>query len=264
MIKLSIETGNAAFEDGYKELEAARIIAEAANKVENEQFDFKLYDINGNVVGRLMETFVEIGDPLELEPGENYITLEIDTGNAAFEDSGKGYECARILREAAAKLRDGDLGFKLRDVNGNSVGKVEEVVGNVANDAVTTGERVALLVGSLEHGFAVQSILAESDAEDAVVRLLADGKLAEAIHIVDPSKDDSDYAEYEADPDGELVVIFGTLGSGIEAFGPYSDHGVAVEFADKHRDEYDAPYEIFDVSVEPALQASGDSGFEPN
>lgn len=125
MIKLVINTANAAFRDEVKGFEVARIIQEAADKMENGQFDIKLYDINGNVVGSCAET----DKPFKLEPGENYITLEMDTDNAAFEGNGKDFECARVLREASAKIRDGEMSFKLRDVNGNTVGKVEEVDG---------------------------------------------------------------------------------------------------------------------------------------
>ena len=123
MIKLFIHTDNAAFEDGYKELEAARIITEAADKVKGGQFEVKLYDINGNAVGRLTETDVPLN---ELEPRENDIVLEIKTDNAAFEDDDKGWECARILSEAARKLREGETGFSLRDINGNTVGRLEQ------------------------------------------------------------------------------------------------------------------------------------------
>lgn len=122
-IRLAIELGNAAFED--KEEEVARIISEAAAKVADGRSDFKLFDVNGNSVGRLTENDA----PLDLESGEKYVVLEMDTDNAAFEDEGKGYEAARIMRVAADKIRSGDLDFKLHDVNGNTVGKVEEVGG---------------------------------------------------------------------------------------------------------------------------------------
>ena len=54
-------------------------------------------------------------------------TLNIDTGNAAFEGSGLGNEVSRILRELAAHLEDMDatelpLEARLRDINGNTVG----------------------------------------------------------------------------------------------------------------------------------------------
>lgn len=331
MIKIIIATSNAAFDDGYKELESSRIVSEAADKVESDQFDFKLRDINGNTVGRLEET----DDEPDLEPGSNYIVLGIATDNAAFEDNGKGRECARILREAATKMRDGDLDFKLRDINGNTVGRVEEVAGEVQSEAkaeTKTSRKFALLVGSMKEGFVVQSILDEANAQEAVSRakgadttssktavslpltdaqvdkmlraripggseashwflpheqpkglanvrdvvramhsaapqpqphLLADWKLAEAIEIIDPSQHD---AAFEADPDGELVVIFGTLSAGLEAYGPFGDHGAAVEFADNYLETYDTQYEIFHdlKAVENALAKDGSAeGCEP-
>lgn len=60
------------------------------------------------------------------------LSLYIDCDNAAFEGSGCGEEVARILRRLADEqegharsvltLCDGD---KLRDVNGNTVGRVK-------------------------------------------------------------------------------------------------------------------------------------------
>lgn len=55
------------------------------------------------------------------------LRIEIDTGNAAFEDSPWS-ECARILRQLADDMeRNGGVPFNLRDINGNRVGKAEVV-----------------------------------------------------------------------------------------------------------------------------------------
>jgi hypothetical protein len=56
------------------------------------------------------------------------VTLSIDTGNDAFVDRSKE-EVARILRDAANKVEEGPgilVGHVcvLRDINGNTVGKV--------------------------------------------------------------------------------------------------------------------------------------------
>ena len=59
------------------------------------------------------------------------IVIEMD--NAAFADAGAHIESARILRAAASRIEAGDLGeeegmdgyFPLKDLNGNTVGKVE-------------------------------------------------------------------------------------------------------------------------------------------
>lgn len=54
--------------------------------------------------------------------------LEIDMGNAAFEDDPG--ELARILREVADKVENGVIEgdeFVLRDLNGNHVGQMDVV-----------------------------------------------------------------------------------------------------------------------------------------
>lgn len=54
MFKLRIETGNAAFDDGNLAPEIARILREAAKRIEEYGFathEHALRDINGNTVG---------------------------------------------------------------------------------------------------------------------------------------------------------------------------------------------------------------------
>lgn len=51
------------------------------------------------------------------------ITIEFDTGNAAFE-GGNG-ERRRILTEVVRKISEGQTDFKIMDFNGNTVGKCE-------------------------------------------------------------------------------------------------------------------------------------------
>lgn len=51
--------------------------------------------------------------------------LEIETGNAAFDDEGAAYEIARILRALADRIENGDSAGSVRDVNGNKVGHFE-------------------------------------------------------------------------------------------------------------------------------------------
>ena len=55
------------------------------------------------------------------------IIFDIDTDNASMDDDlSKAEEITRILREAAKKIGDqGSSGYKLFDVNGNSIGTVE-------------------------------------------------------------------------------------------------------------------------------------------
>ena len=59
MLTIEIETGNEAFADGNEAAELARILREAARKIENGHTEFKLRDYNGNRVGYC-----------EYEPGE--------------------------------------------------------------------------------------------------------------------------------------------------------------------------------------------------
>lgn len=56
-------------------------------------------------------------------------TLRIETDNEAFTDSPKA-EIARILRETADRLESGRYVNKLRDLNGNTVGSAELLVGS--------------------------------------------------------------------------------------------------------------------------------------
>ena len=50
--------------------------------------------------------------------------IEIETGNAAFEDD-RNMELARILRQIAERLENGENTGWVRDINGNKVGKFE-------------------------------------------------------------------------------------------------------------------------------------------
>lgn len=124
-VVLSItETGNAAFVDVGRDHEIARIVEEAASKIAADDSvddtNFFLRDTNGNKVGKVEHTTtVPTGDP-----EEGTVRLSVELGNAAFEDGPAG-EVARILREAAAKVLDGEHIFAMRDYNGNLVGKFE-------------------------------------------------------------------------------------------------------------------------------------------
>ena len=51
--------------------------------------------------------------------------LQIDTGNAAFDDDQKPYELARILRIIAERVEHGCEVGNAVDLNGNTVGRFE-------------------------------------------------------------------------------------------------------------------------------------------
>lgn len=56
-ISITIDTGNAAFDndsDGNWESEVASILKTASEKLQDGHRDFKLYDSNGNAVGRVL------------------------------------------------------------------------------------------------------------------------------------------------------------------------------------------------------------------
>jgi len=53
---------------------------------------------------------------------DNTFRLDIDTGNAAFDDGHAPFEVARILREVANNLTNNKLSGTLYDINGNRVG----------------------------------------------------------------------------------------------------------------------------------------------
>lgn len=126
MLKIIIATENAAFVDKSKEHEVARILDSAAKLVASGlDRPMPLQDINGNTVGVVVEGEGSDFYAANNFENANHILLSMDTDNAAFEYDRDG-ECARIIKEAAGKVRNGDFDFKLRDVNGNSVGKVEE------------------------------------------------------------------------------------------------------------------------------------------
>jgi hypothetical protein len=131
-VVLSItNTDNAAFVDVGREFEMARIIKEAAASVasmsEIGDINAPLRDINGNKVGKFecTETLPEG----ELEHGAARLVIKTGTipseGDGILRDSADRAEVARILREAAHKVGNGDHDFSLRDANGNVVGKFE-------------------------------------------------------------------------------------------------------------------------------------------
>lgn len=125
-VVLSIEeTGNAAFVDVGREQEIARILEEAAAKIEAQSSlddGFSLRDLNGNRVGSVSVQ----GQAPDGQVPEGAARLVIETGGAAFDTENEGVdEVAAIFRKAAQNIRDGRHEFGLLDVNGNSVGKYE-------------------------------------------------------------------------------------------------------------------------------------------
>lgn len=53
------------------------------------------------------------------------ILIELEVTNDAFSDINKVYEVARIFRLLAENLENGYIPSKIKDINGNTVGKIE-------------------------------------------------------------------------------------------------------------------------------------------
>lgn len=79
--------------------------------------------------GRASRFFRPLGDDMGDTDMADKVSVNIDTGNAAFEEAGTGREVARILRHLADQIEEwpGASPFKinLRDGNGNRVGFCE-------------------------------------------------------------------------------------------------------------------------------------------
>ncbi|ARL04283.1 hypothetical protein [Burkholderia pseudomallei] len=136
-VQLDIELTNAAFDDGNRDTEVARIIREIADRLESEgpalPSGFIIArDVNGNRVGDFSD--VE-GDSAKEPDASSYVMLHIaDLDNAAFEDQGPAFEVARIFRDAAQRIESGTLEFSLRDINGNRVGSVSAQIEDLTDE----------------------------------------------------------------------------------------------------------------------------------
>ncbi len=118
-------TTNAAFSDTGREQEVARIIEEAADKLDDwwGQGDGErhpLRDLNGNTVGHLMLTSEEPPRRPTVE-GEVKLSICCELDNDAYGDD-PAHEAAQHLREAAHHITKGNTDFAIYDTNGNHVG----------------------------------------------------------------------------------------------------------------------------------------------
>lgn len=122
-MKIVIKLSSNPIDDSEDRFELASMLQRVAQSFENGATDIeKLYSIDGNPIGA-----ASMNEDIAI-PWGRYFHMAIDeTGNAAFEDNGKEWEVARIIRDAAEKIREGsDFDFVLRDMNGNTVGRVAE------------------------------------------------------------------------------------------------------------------------------------------
>jgi len=207
-MKLFIKTGNAAFADGNKQYEIGRILDEVAEKIGGgASSDFTLRDINGNTVGKF------VFDQFDSEPGPGAFVLSFETDNAAFEENGVDWEAARIIAAAAEKARNGDLNFKLRDINGNSVGEAKDVepeneaVAEVDGDAVAEATPLAKAFSNLiQHcGEEAEFFRRDSDESNGSDIAIALEALGEYLKFLEP-KLTREFKDIRPDVAGKLVA----------------------------------------------------------
>lgn len=104
----------------------------------------------------------------------------------------------------------------------------------------------AIMTGTIAGGFGITKVVQDDEAEDAVVRLMADGQLAEAMDIENPKT--LDKRAKGVDQKGSCFIVYGKgLGNGFSMYGPFKDSEYAEEFAEDNLSE-DEEWEIFNRS----------------
>lgn len=104
-------TSNAAFSDGNRDHELSRIIRESSEQLSDERAS--VLDFNGNRVG-----YIEHVN--ESQINDSIVSVSFST--ESFDDFE--FEVNRILNIAADRIENGETDFKLRDINGNTIGGV--------------------------------------------------------------------------------------------------------------------------------------------
>jgi hypothetical protein len=111
----------------------------------------------------------------------------------------------------------------------------------------------AIFIGTLVDGFELSEVVDNTKAEDIVIAHLANGKLAEALDVQDPSSLDKSVS---SDPNGNNFVVYGYgLGGGHSVYGPFAGDFEAEEFAKKTKNEGD-DCDIFEVISRPSSKLS--------
>lgn len=123
-------TANAAFTDIGRDNEIARIIKDAADEIVDfdviRPISIPLRDINGNTVGRVKyDNELPRGEPLDGTVRLSIKGLDDGVNGSQMGGMSEGEECARMLREAAKQIANGERIFTMRDTNGHVVGKTE-------------------------------------------------------------------------------------------------------------------------------------------
>jgi hypothetical protein len=83
----------------------------------------------------------------------NWVVMRInETDNAAFRDIGREAEVARIMKEAAGRVSEmssiNDVDFRLKDINGNSVGELKLMRGEPLDEMPSGSVRLRVELGN--------------------------------------------------------------------------------------------------------------------
>lgn len=107
----------------------------------------------------------------------------------------------------------------------------------------------AIFIGTLAGGFGINAVVEDAVAEDVIIAHLANGELAEAMEVQDPTILDKQAVK---DDSGTSFVVYGkSLGNGFEVYGPFADDGIAEEFAEQNRGD-DDEWELFELTQSPS------------
>ena len=114
----------------------------------------------------------------------------------------------------------------------------------------------AILTGSISAGFGINKLIENGDvAEQEVIKLLANGTLAEAIEVLNP---ETRSKVYSADFSGRYLIGLGTgVCNGINIYGPFAKEETAEEFGDACREE-DGEWTCFTVEIQPTAEVVPD------
>lgn len=103
----------------------------------------------------------------------------------------------------------------------------------------------AIMTGTIADGFGITAIiLVDEEAEEVVIRNLADGQLAEAMDVFDPQTLEGNF---DAAENGTWFVLYeGGIGNSNQLYGPFADLNAAEEFAKHNADGDD--WDLFELN----------------
>lgn len=102
-----------------------------------------------------------------------------------------------------------------------------------------------VFAGKLSEGLCAGAILDELAAENLVIKMMADGVSADRIPLSDTKGMEGDMQVCEPE-NAEALALFGSIGNGLNAYGPFESHEVAREFSELNAGN--SPWEIFTIT----------------